>query len=99
MRHLGLPPEPTQRDQSPVAASLDMLAAAAAVSDPPPPRESEGGHTPVSNFPFPMTCLYFGWEEKLELGVSSIMFFVQFSALSTAYSFCYRINVLANSRK
>ena len=39
MRHLGLPPEPTQRDQSPAAASLDMLAAAAAVSDPPPPRE------------------------------------------------------------
>ena len=37
MRHLGLPPEPTQRDQSPAAASLDMLAAA--VSDPPPPRE------------------------------------------------------------
>ena len=39
MRHLGLPPEPTQRDQSPAAASLDMLAAAPAVSDPPPPRE------------------------------------------------------------
>ena len=39
MRHLGLPPEPTQRDQSPAAASLDTLAAAAAVSDPPPPRE------------------------------------------------------------
>ena len=39
MRHLGLPPEPTQRDQSPAAASFDMLAAAAAVSDPPPPRE------------------------------------------------------------
>ena len=39
MRHLGLPPELTQRDQSPAAASLDMLAAAAAVSDPPPPRE------------------------------------------------------------
>ena len=30
MRHLGLPPKPTQRDQSPAAASLDMLAAAAA---------------------------------------------------------------------
>ena len=28
MRHLGLPLEPTQRDQSPAAASLDMLAAA-----------------------------------------------------------------------
>ena len=39
MRHLGLPPEPTQRDQTPAAASLDMLAAAAAASDPPPPRE------------------------------------------------------------
>ena len=39
MSHLGLPPEPTQRDQSPTAASLDMLAAAAAASDPPPPRE------------------------------------------------------------
>ena len=39
MRHLGLLPKPTQRDQSPAAASLDMLAAAAAVSDPPPPRE------------------------------------------------------------
>ena len=39
MRHLGLPPEPTQGDQSPAAASLDMLAAAATASDPPPPRE------------------------------------------------------------
>ena len=44
MSHLGLPPEPTQttRDQSTIAASLDMLAAAAAASDPPthpPPRE------------------------------------------------------------
>ena len=39
MRHLGLPPGPTQRDQSPAAASLDMLATEAAVSDPPPPRE------------------------------------------------------------
>ena len=39
MRHLGLPPEPTQRDQPPAAASLDMLATAAATSDPPPPRE------------------------------------------------------------
>ena len=39
MRHLGLPLEPTQRDQSPAVASLDMLVAAAAVSDPPPPRE------------------------------------------------------------
>ena len=40
MRYLGLPPEPTQRDQSPAAASLDMLAAVAATaSDPPPPRE------------------------------------------------------------
>ena len=40
MRHLGLPLEPTQRDQSPAAASLDMLAAAAtAALDPPPPRE------------------------------------------------------------
>ena len=45
MSHLGLPPEPTQttRDQSTVAASLDVLAAAAAASNPPvhppPPRE------------------------------------------------------------
>ena len=39
MSHLGLPPEPTHRDQSSTAASLDMLAAAAAASDPPPPRE------------------------------------------------------------
>ena len=35
MSHLGLPPEPTHRDQSTAAASLDMLAAAAAASDPP----------------------------------------------------------------
>ena len=33
------------------------------------------------------TYLYFGWEEKLELGVSSIMFCTVL-ALSTAYSFC-----------
>ena len=66
MSHLGLPPVPTHRDEPTAAASLDMLAAAAAASDPPPPREL-GGHTPVSNFPFPMICLYFGWEEKLEL--------------------------------
>ena len=44
MSHIGLPPEPVQptRDQSTVAASLDMLAAAATASDPPaspPPRE------------------------------------------------------------
>ena len=39
MRHLGLLPEPTQRDQPPAAASLDMLAAVAAALDPPPPRE------------------------------------------------------------
>ena len=43
MSHLGLPPEPAQptRDQSIVAASLDMLAATAAASDPStstPPR-------------------------------------------------------------
>ena len=37
--HLGLSPEPTHQDQSPTAASLDMLAAAARASDPPPPRE------------------------------------------------------------
>ena len=35
MSHLGLPPEPTHRDQSRTATSLDMLAAAAAASDPP----------------------------------------------------------------
>ena len=42
MSHLGLLPEPTHRDQSTAAASLDMLAAAAVASDPPahpPPRE------------------------------------------------------------
>ena len=39
MSHLGLPPEPAQRDQPPAVASLDMLAAAAAALDPPPPRE------------------------------------------------------------
>ena len=43
MSHLGLPPEPTHRDQSTEAASLDMLVAAAAASDPPtrpsPPQE------------------------------------------------------------
>ena len=36
MSHLGLPPEPTHRDQSTAAASLDMLATTAAASDPPP---------------------------------------------------------------
>ena len=45
MSHLGLPlePTPTTRDQSIVAASLDMLAAAAATSDPPahPPPPGE----------------------------------------------------------
>ena len=35
MSHLGLPPEPTHRDQSTAATSLDMLAAAATSSDPP----------------------------------------------------------------
>ena len=39
MSHLGLPHDPTLRDQSPTSGSLDMLAAAAAASDPPPPRE------------------------------------------------------------
>ena len=39
MSHLGLPPEPTHRDEPTAAASLDMLAAAAAASAPPPPRE------------------------------------------------------------
>ena len=43
MSHLGLLPEPAQptRDQSTIAASLDMLVAATAASDPPastPPR-------------------------------------------------------------
>ena len=43
MSHLGLLPEPTHRDQSTAAASLDMLAAAAAASDPParPPSPRE----------------------------------------------------------
>ena len=43
MSHLGLSPEPTHRDQSTAAASLDILAAVAAASDPlahpPLPRE------------------------------------------------------------
>ena len=43
MSHLGLPLEPTHRDQSTAVASLDMPAAAAVASDPPahpsPPRE------------------------------------------------------------
>ena len=42
MSPLGLPPEPTHRDQSTAAASLDMLAAAAASdrpAHPSPPRE------------------------------------------------------------
>ena len=42
MSHLGLPPEPSHRDQSTAAASLDMLATTAATLDPPahpPPRE------------------------------------------------------------
>ena len=39
MSHLGLPPQPTHREEPTAAASLDMLAAAAAASDPPPPRE------------------------------------------------------------
>ena len=39
MSHLGLPFEPTHRDESTAAASLDMLAAVVAASDPPPPRE------------------------------------------------------------
>ena len=42
MSHLGLPPVSATRDQSIVAASLDMLAAAAAASNPPtstPARE------------------------------------------------------------
>ena len=39
MRHLGLSPEPTQRDQPLAAAFLDMLATTATASDPPLPRE------------------------------------------------------------
>ena len=42
MSHLGLQPTQPTRDQSPVAASLDMMAAAAASSDPSastPPRD------------------------------------------------------------
>ena len=40
MSHLGLPPEPTHRDQSTAAASLDMLAATSdSPAHPPPPRE------------------------------------------------------------
>ena len=35
MSHLGLPPEPTHRDQSTAATSLDMLAVATAASNPP----------------------------------------------------------------
>ena len=101
MSHLGLPPEPTHRDQSTAAASLDMLVAAAAASDPPahlpPPREC-GGHTPFSSFPIQRGILYFGWEEKLELGVSSIMFCTIFSFINYLL-ILYRIHVLANSRQ
>ena len=79
MSHLGLPHVPDHRDEPTTAttASLDVLAAAAAATDPPPPRDL-GGHTPVSSFPIPMTCLYSDREEKLELGVSSIMFLYSF---------------------
>ena len=53
--------------------------------------------------PYPVeTCLYFGWGGKLELEVSSIIFFVLFLALLTAYLFCiglYRMLVLADSRQ
>ena len=35
-------------------------------------------HIPVSNFPIPITCLSFDWEENLELGVSSVMFLYSF---------------------
>ena len=79
MSHLGLPHVPDHRDEpaATAAASLDMLATTTAASDPPPPRDS-GGHTPVSNFPIPFTCLCFYWEEKLEVGVSSIMFLYSF---------------------
>ena len=52
--------------------------------------------------PYPAeTWLYFGWGEKLELEVSSIIFCFIF-ALSTAYLFCiglFRMYVLANSRQ
>ena len=92
MSHLGLPPtsetEPAQptRDQSTVAASLDMLAVAAAASDPSasPPPESEVVALPSLAFrSLPVeTCLYFGWEEKLELGVSSIIFCLIFSFIN-----------------
>ena len=78
MSHLGLPHVLAHRDEPAAAtASLDMLVAAAAATDPPPPQEC-GGHTLVSNFPTLMTCLHFDWEEKLELGVSSIMFLYNF---------------------
>ena len=40
MTHLGLPHDPTQRDEPATdAASLDVLAAVAAASDPPPPQQ------------------------------------------------------------
>ena len=79
MSHLGLSHVPTHRDEPTItaAASLDVLAAAPAATDPPPPRDL-GGHTPFSRFSIPMTCLYFDWEKKLELGVSSIMFLYSF---------------------
>ena len=70
MSHLGLQHVPDHRDEP-------ITAAAAAATDPPPPRDC-GGHTPVSRFPIPMTCLYSDKEEKLELGVSSIMFLYSF---------------------
>ena len=40
MTHLGLPRDPTQREEPATdAASLDVLAAAAAASGPPPPQQ------------------------------------------------------------
>ena len=90
MSHFGLPYVPAHQDEpiAGAAASLDMLATAAAASDPPPPPEC-GGHTTVSNFPVPMICLYFGWEEKLELGVFSIMFLYSFQLYQLPTHFVY----------
>ena len=41
MSHLGLPHDPTHRDEptTTATASFDMLAATAATTDPPPPRD------------------------------------------------------------
>ena len=101
MGHLGLSPDPTHRDHSTAATSLDMLAATASASDHQHihhHRESEVVTLISLAFLSSEACLYFGWEEKIELGVSSIMFCNVFSFINCLL-ILYRIHVLANSRQ